>query len=137
MAEPRLDWTVHLQEPWAWSVLNRISGWLPFWTWQHEVFLKPREWVARLLGLGTLHLAGVMPSGHVGTLMPQQMYLVERSHAVLDGQDLGVPTRAPTNPTIGGVPLPARGVFAIGQAHWTIRDPAEYAQTRAELSRGS
>jgi hypothetical protein len=68
--------------------------------------------------------------------MPQQMYLVDRSEAVLAGQDLGVPARMPTNPTIGSVPLPSRGVFAIGQAHWTIRDPAEYTRTRAELRTG-
>jgi hypothetical protein len=134
MAEPRLDWTARFKEPSAWVPLNRISARLPFWTWQHQGFLKPREWIARLLGMGTLQLAGVMPSGHVGVLMPQQMFLVERSHAVLDGQDLGVPIRVPVNPTIGAVPLPARGVFAIGQAHWTIRDFEEYARTRAELS---
>jgi hypothetical protein len=34
------------------------------------------------------------------------------------------------NPTIGGVPLPARGVLAIGQAMWQISDPDEYASAR-------
>jgi len=135
MDQPELIWTVHMRETRALSVLNRISGALPFWSWQHEALLKPREWVARLLGLGTLHLAGVMPSGHFGILMPQQMYFVERSHALLDGQDLGSPARASRNPMIGDVPLPARGVFAVGQAHWMIRDPEEFARTRAELSR--
>jgi hypothetical protein len=137
MDQPELIWTVQMRETPALSVLNGISRALPFWTWQHEAFLKPREWVARLLGLGTLHLAGVMPSGHFGVLMPQQMYFIARSHVVLDGQDLGVPARVTPNPRIGDVPLPARGVFAIGQAHWTIRDPEEYARTRTELSQAA
>jgi hypothetical protein len=38
------------------------------------------------------------------------------------------------NPTIGGVPLPARGIFAVGQAHWEILDEAEYHRTRRELA---
>ena len=71
-----------------------------------------------------------MPSGHCGLLMPQRMYLVKESEAVLDGVELGSPTRVHENPTIGGVPLPARGVLAIGQAMWQIRDPDEFATAR-------
>jgi hypothetical protein len=62
--------------------------------------------------------------------MPQRMYLVSQSHAVLDGLDLGSPTRLRENPAIGGVPLPARGVLAIGQAMWPIRDPDEFDSAR-------
>ena len=75
-----------------------------------------------------------MPSGHVGTLMPQRMYLVEESRAVLAGADLGRPTHAAENPRIGEVALPARGVLAIGQAAWVIRDHEEYQRTRAETA---
>ena len=39
-------------------------------------------------------------------------------------RDIGVST----NPLIGEVPLPARGVLAIGQAAWEIRDPDEYSR---------
>ena len=41
-----------------------------------------------------------------------------RPAQVFDGVNLGSPTRLRENPTIGGVPLPARGVLAIGQAMW-------------------
>jgi hypothetical protein len=74
----------------------------------------------------------VMPSGHSGLLMPQRMYLVNQSSAVLDGVDMGRPTRLRENPVIGGVPLPARGVLAIGQAMWPIRDPDEFHIARRE-----
>ena len=89
--------------------------------------------MARPLGIGDIKLAGHMPSGHFGVLMPQRMYLIERAHVQLEGVDLGVPVLVRPNPKIGDVPLPARGVFAIGQAHWEIRDEAEYHRTRAEL----
>jgi len=81
-----------------------------------------------------LRLSGVMPSGHTGTLMPQQMFFVEDSRAVLDGVDLGRPAHLRENPRIGQIPLPARGVLAIGQAAWRILDRAEYERTRAETA---
>ena len=93
---------------------------------------RARERLARALGMGRLELSGTTPSGHLGLLMPQRMYLVAKSEASLDGADLGRPTRLAENPTIGGVPLPARGVLAVGQAVWRTRDPEEYARLRHE-----
>jgi len=66
--------------------------------------------------MGQLRLTGTMPSGHTGTLMPGRMYFVDDARATLDGADLGQPARWPASPVIGAVPLPARGVLAIGQA---------------------
>ena len=61
--------------------------------------------------------------------MPQRMHYIDQARATLDGVDLGRPARLDKNPTIGDVPLPARGVLAIGQAMWEIRDPDEYSRT--------
>ena len=83
--------------------------------------------------MGAITLAGCIPSGHFGILMPQHMYLIDRACVRLDGVDLGVPVHARPNPKIGDVALPARGIFAIGQAYWEILDPVEYHRTRAEL----
>jgi hypothetical protein len=84
--------------------------------------------------MGHLQMTGVMPSGHTGTLMPEQMYLVDTSRATLDGVNLGRPVRLQDNPRIGDVPVPARGVLAIGQAVWEILDQAEYERTRSETA---
>jgi hypothetical protein len=84
--------------------------------------------------MGTLQLSGTMSSGHTGTLMPEQMYFISDSHATLEGADLGRPARLPANPAIGHVPLPARGVFATGQAAWEILDLAEYERTRSQTA---
>jgi hypothetical protein len=69
-----------------------------------------------------------------GTLMPERMYFIDDSHATLDGADLGRPVRLRANPTIGEVPLPARGVLATGQAVFEILDPAEYERTRSQTA---
>jgi hypothetical protein len=122
-----------MQEPLGLRLLNGLSKGLPFWTWQKTSLLKPREWMAHLLGMGNIKLAGVMPSGHFGILMPQRIYFINHTQVRLDGVDLGEPTKVSPNPSIGNFPLPARGIFAIGQAHWEILDEQEYHRTRMEL----
>ena len=82
--------------------------------------------------MGNLKMSGVMPSGHTGTLMPKEMYFIEKSQARFDGVDLGSPVHLRENPKIGDVPLPARGILAIGGAVWEILDQAEYERTRSE-----
>lgn len=130
---PALTWTVWPHEPAVLGLMNAVSRRLPLWTWKAQWLLTPREWMARLLGIGRIELAGLMPSGHYGILMPQRMYFIDRSEALLEGVDLGRPTRMHPNPRIGDVPLPARGILAVGQAHWEIKDREEYERTRREL----
>jgi hypothetical protein len=132
---PGLEWRVVATETPVLRLLNAVSPRMPMWTWRSGALLRARELLAEhVLRLGALRLSGTMPSGHVGVLMPQRMYLIDESTAVLAGQDLGRPTTVEPNPQIGGVPLPARGVLAVGQAAWRIRDPDEYARTRAETA---
>lgn len=133
MDRPALEWTVEARETPVLRVMNAMSRRLPFWTWKYEALRIPREWMAWTLGLGRIKLAGVMPSGHFGVLMPQRMYFIERSDAVLDGENLGRAARVRPNPRIGEVPLPARGVLAVGQAHFRIGDAEEYERTRREV----
>lgn len=130
---PALEWTVQATETSMLRIMNWMNRRSPLWTWKRDWLLRAREFMAeRLLGMGPIRLKGKMPSGHVGTLMPQRMYFVESSSAVLEGTTLGQPTRATRPIDIGGVPLPSRGVLAVGQAAWQIRDLSEYVQhTRA------
>jgi energy-coupling factor transporter ATP-binding protein EcfA2 len=131
MVEEYLVWTLSMAAPPFLRVMNAVSGLLPLWSWRPAPLLRMRQWVARrLLGMGDIRLSFGMPSGHEATIMPERIFFVEASKAVLDGEDLGAPVRLAENPTIGGIPLPARPTFAIGQAHMRIRDHEEYLQTR-------
>lgn len=116
--EPALDWTLTAHQTPALRVLNAAGRHMPLASWRSSALVRCREMVAAALGFGRLRMAGVMPSGHTGILMPEQMFLITESTAVLGGHDLGQPTRLNTNPLIGDVALPARGVVAIGQAMW-------------------
>ncbi len=134
MDSPSLDWTLTAASTPLLGILNAMSARLPLATWRPAPLVHARERLAHALGMGRLQMSGLMPSGHTGTLMPQQMYFISESRATLDGSELGRPVRATENPCIGTVPLPARGVLAIGQGVWKILDPAEYERTRSETS---
>ena len=130
MDEPAVDWTVTAARSPLTGLLNPLSNAMPLSSWRPPALVRARERLAQALGMGRLQMSGMMPSGHSGLLMPQRMYLVDQSKADLDGVDLGSPTRLRQNPVIGGVPLPARGVLAIGQAMWPIRDRDEFDSAR-------
>ena len=133
MDAPHLEWTMTVTQSPVLRVINVISPRLPKWTWRSARLVRAREFLAcRILDMGDIRLAGTMPSGHVGTLMPERMYLIDETSAVLDGNNLGQATRVSPNPRIGQLPLPARGVLAIGGAAWAILDQYEYERTRAE-----
>lgn len=134
MKKPKLEWTVWMEEPRYLRLINSISKRMPFWTWKYDLLLKFREWMAEWLRIGKIKLAGYMPSGHFGILMPQRMYFINRTQIQLEGDDLGQPVIVHPNPKIGDVPLPARGIFSIGEAYWNIMDFDEYQKTRAALN---
>ena len=137
MDEPALDWTLTAARSPLLGLLNPLSAAMPVSSWRPRALVRARELLAQAMGMGRIEMSGVMPSGHSGLLMPQRMYLVDESSAVLGGTDLGRPTRLRENPTIGGVPLPARGVLAIGQAMWPISDHDEYDAARRLARAGS
>lgn len=134
MDSPSVDWTVTATETPILKTMNAVHSRMPLSTWRSPFLVHAREAMVRTMGMGRLRMAGPMPSGHDGILMPQRMYVVEESTATVDGVDLGRPTHLTENPMIGDVALPARGVLAVGQGMWTILDPDEYARTRAETA---
>jgi hypothetical protein len=136
MEQPALEWTLTASSTWLLGALNAASAALPLATWRTRPLLWARELMAQALGMGHLQLCGVMPSGHTGTLMPQRMFFVDDSRARFDGLDLGRPVHLRENPTIGGVALPARGILAMGEAMWRVRDAAEFERARQATAAG-
>jgi hypothetical protein len=134
MDSPALEWTLTATSTRILALLNTMSAAMPLATWRLRSLVRARERLASTLGMGQLQLTGTMPSGHTGTLMPERIYFIDDSQATLDGVDLGRPARLRANPAIGGIPLPARGVLATGQAIFEILDPAEFQRTRSRAA---
>jgi hypothetical protein len=124
MDSPALEWTLTATSTRILALLNAMSAAMPQFTWRLRPLVRTRERLAGALGMGQLRLTGTMPSGHTGTLMPGRMYFIDGARATLDGADLGQPARWQASPVIGAVPLPARGVLAIGQAVFAPPGPA-------------
>jgi hypothetical protein len=116
MDSPSLEWTVTATETRTLRFLNTMSARMPLWTRRPRSLVRLRERLAHRLGMGDLQLTGTMPSGHVGSLMPQRMYFVQESKAVLDGMDLGRPIHQEPNPVIGDVRCRLRGSSRLGRA---------------------
>jgi hypothetical protein len=134
MDHPAVDWTFTARSDWRLHLVNSVNAPLPLATWRSKLLLRSRERIARALGLGDLRLSGMTPSGHTGTLMPQEMYFIDDSTASFDGVDLGRPAHCSENPKIGSVPLPSRGVLARGQAMWRIGDAGEFVRRLQEAA---
>jgi hypothetical protein len=118
---------------WSGPASLRVTMDAPRLQWTLTAMERVRELLARgILGMGDIRLSGTMPSGHVGILMPERLYFIDHAAAVLSGDDLGHTACVSPNPQIGQVPLPARGVLAVGQAAWEILDNDEYTRTRIE-----
>ena len=118
MTDPSLDWTVTAHSTRVLTFINVISAKLPRASWRPQALVRAREHLAHRIGMGHIQLNSVMPSGHTGLLMPEQIFFIDEARAALNGTDLGRPVRLRTNPTIGEFRLPSRGVLVKGGAVW-------------------
>jgi hypothetical protein len=134
LGQPAVVWTFEAHSDWRLHVVNSINAALPLATWRSKLLVRSRERIARALGLGDLRLSGLTPSGHVGTLMPEQMYFIDQSTASFDGVDLGRPIHSSENPKIGAFNLPARGVLARGKAMWRLGEEGEFERRLREAA---
>lgn len=133
MSDPGLDWRLSLGETLPLKILNALHGRFPLGTWRSRSLVALRERILRWLGLGAVSLAGRAPTGEQLVAALRRMYWVTSASATLNGEDLGVPRTIDECPTIGRWPLPRRPVFAVGDAHATIGDRAEYDRLRRQV----
>lgn len=100
--------------------INRISPVLPDRVWKNSVLLR---WMARivggLLGLGVVRLSGQTSNGHAFLANPQQLWVIHRCTAWLNGHSLGLPGPLPAQVRLGDFYLPRRGLFMLGQVYFT------------------
>lgn len=122
-----LDWTMTMSSCARLRALNAMAAAMPRWTWKPTSLRRLREILAeRVLGMGRLQMAFTSPSGHHSIIAPNRIYFVDEAAATLGGRDLGRGVELDDNPTIGGVPMPRRGAFALAEAHARIIDEVEY-----------
>lgn len=87
------------------------------------------------LGTGRLRLVGRVPSGQGFHADMRQVWVIDDSHATIDGHDLGIPAPLPEQIRLGDFWIPQRGVLAFGDGLFDPYDPTRHVQgaTRDEV----
>lgn len=136
-----LDWTMALHHTVVTRMFTLMGRVMPHGLWTNRSVLAMMGWMAgRMLGVGTVRLAGGMPNGQQFTAAPVQIWALQDSRATLNGRDLGAPTPLRAQARIGDFWLPQHGVFMRGFSHFDVFDPARHvsgAARQRELLEGA
>jgi hypothetical protein len=135
--EHSLIWSVTVKSTAATRLMNTLGGLMPRSWWHRTVVLSLMGTAARLfLGTGKIRLTGHTPNRQTFIANPHAIWLVENSHAVVDGQDLGKPGPLPVQGQMGDFLLPQRGIFAIGSAFMESFDAEQHLAVTSQLAMG-
>lgn len=121
--EVDLDWGVHLGATVMTRLMSTVSNSLPEALWRNHLVLRMMGAVAGpSLRAGRIGLQGRAPNNHQFKASPKRMWLVKRSSALLNGEDLGTINPLPTQTRLGDFWIPQRGIFMIGGAAFDPTD---------------
>lgn len=122
-----LDWHIVLGSNAATRVMSTMGVAMPTFMWRNSLNLALIGRGAPLmLHVGKVRLQGHVPNGQWFQASPRRMWLVTESHAVLHGKELGAPAPLPSQPRLGDMWLPQRGMFFAGEAYMERRDAARH-----------
>lgn len=107
-----VEWAIDLAPTRETRALSAVASATPAWAWQSSLPLRLMAAAAgAVLRTGRLQFAGTTPNGQLFAVAPRQVWAVTASTARVHGRDLGSPRPLPTQPRLGDVRLPQRGVF--------------------------
>jgi hypothetical protein len=125
-----LRWEVRLRESSATRLMNAVASLVPDAWWQKKLMLKAMGAAARLaFGTGKMNLAGKTPNGYEFIANPQRVWLIESSHAILNGLDLGPTGALAQQAQLNDFFIPQRGLFAVARAF--LQMPPQQSSTFA------
>ena len=114
-----IRWHIALGTSLATRLLNAIAGVIPERAWQMPAALRLMEIAAKLtLGTGRLNLTGLTPNGYRFTGTPRRLWLIESSHAVVDGVSLGPIGPLVHQASLGDFLVPQVGLFAVARTRF-------------------
>jgi len=125
-----IEWHVALGTSLRTQLLNTIAGVIADRVWQVPAVLRVMGVAAKAtLGTGRLNLTGLTPNGHRFNHNPRRLWLIESSHAVVDGVSVGPTGPLANQASVGDLLLPQRGLFAV--ARMRLEQPPQSRGTRA------
>lgn len=132
-----LIWSVTIKSTATTLLMNVLSRLIPRLWWQRPAVLTLMSTAARLfLRTGKIRLTGHTPNGQMFIANPQAIWLIEDSHAVVDGQELGKVGPLSVQGQMGDFLIPQRGIFAIGSAFLESFDAERHLAVTSQPSMG-
>ena len=110
-----MRWHVTLGTSLATRVVNAFANMIPEHAGTRPAVVRLMGVAARAaLGTGRLNLTGLTPNGYRFAACPRRLWVIESSHAVVDGVSLGPPGPLVNQISLGDFLLPQKGLFAVG-----------------------
>lgn len=123
-----LDWEVSMRSTAATRMMNLMAGMLPEAAWHSTTFLVAMGMMAGpMLGVGHVSLVGNVPNGQYFLANPRLIWAITDSHAMLAGEDLGLPGSVKPQAHLADFWIPQRGLFAIGESYFETFNPAHHS----------
>ncbi len=124
----QLDWEVGMKLTTATRMMNLMAGMLPGAAWHSTTFLAAMGMMAGpMLGVGHVSLAGNVPNGQYFIANPRLIWAITDSHAILAGEDLGLPGAVYPQAHLADFWIPQRGLFAIGESYFETFNPTRHS----------
>jgi hypothetical protein len=131
-----LRWEVRLRESSSTRLINAAAKLVPDGWWQRNFMLKAMSAAARFaLGTGKMNLTGKTPNGNEFIANPKRMWLIDSSHAILNGMNLGPAGALARQARLNDFFIPQMGLFAVACAFLqTPRQTSSMRVTGADAS---
>jgi hypothetical protein len=114
-----IGWHVTLGTSLATRLLNTVAGVIPEHAWKKSAVLRLMGVaVEATLGTGRLNLTGLTPNGYRFVDDLRRLWLIESSHAVVDGVSLGPVGPLVDQASLGDFRIPQRGLFVIARTRF-------------------
>ena len=130
-----LEWEVTLTESTMSRLMNVLARMVPDTWWQANQMLRAMGYAARIsLGTGKLNLTGTTPNGQRFIANPRRVWLIDSSHAVIDGIEVGPVGPLKLQASLNDFLIPQRGVFAVARAFLDTPEKLEIRKTAVTTS---
>lgn len=130
-----LHWRVRLRRTAATTLMSAMASRLPDRAWERRSVLAAMGPMAgAMLRVGRVRLAGTAPNGQWFAAGPRLVWGVERSAALLHGEDLGLIGPQAEQHRLGDFLLPRAGLFMAGRTIFETFDPARHLVARPALT---
>jgi hypothetical protein len=135
--ERSLEWHVSLNATIVTRLMNGLVRLVPQRWREKPAVLSSMAFAARLgLRTGRLRLIGRAPNGQTFISNPSAIWLVSRSQATIEGEDVGPPGPLPVQAELGEFLVPQRGVFATGNAFLESFDAQRHLAVTSQSEAG-